>query len=201
MKPACGPKSITSARLAAAWRSSVSARRRKISVRMRTRCSVANSSVKASVITRAARGSPARTCVAAHREDARRLVQRVPPIDREFDHRNIERPDQRKHRDDAAGAALVLEGAPQRDDAEIDEKEDEGRGHPPVPFPEGAPGRPAPQRAGEQRQPGEYRPERGGRLGGDVGERDAARPACRSRRRPSRRRPTGSARRWARGCT
>ena len=70
-----------------------------------------------------------------------------------------------------AAAARIVEGAPQRDEAEIDEEQDQHRGQPRVPHPVGAPHRPAPERAGDQRQEGEGGADRRRRLGGDVGQR------------------------------
>src|SRR4029078_4340441 len=48
----------------------------------------------------------------AHAKKALTLLQRVPPVDREFDDRDIYRPNEDEDRRDAAGARWVFEGAP-----------------------------------------------------------------------------------------
>ena len=45
---------------------------------------------------------------------------------------------------------LVVEGPPQRDDAQVDEQQHQRRGHAPVPFPPGSPSGTPPERAGHQ---------------------------------------------------
>ena len=52
---------------------------------------------------------------AAEAQHRGRLMQRVPPVDRELDDRQVDRADQRQDRGGAAGARRVLDGAPQRD--------------------------------------------------------------------------------------
>ena len=47
-------------------------------------------------------------------------------------------------------------GAPQREVAEVEEEEDRGGGEPRVPLPPGAPRRAAPERADDEREPGEH---------------------------------------------
>ena len=106
-------------------------------------------------------------------EDARRLMQRVPPIDREFDDGHVDEADQREDGGGAAGAARLLDRLPKRDQAEIEQEQHEHRGEPRVPHPIGAPHRLAPQRAGDEREEGEGGADRGRGLGGDVGERMA----------------------------
>ena len=101
----------------------------------------------------------------------RRLMQRVPPFDRIFDDRNIDGADQCQDRDRARGARGILDGAPERDHAEIHQEQHEDRGQPRVPHPIGAPHRPAPERAGDQADQREGGADRRGGLGGDVGER------------------------------
>ena len=65
----------------------------------------------------------------------------------------------------------ILHRAPQRHQAEIHQEQDQHRGQPRIPFPIGAPHRPAPQRAGDQREKGEGGADRGGRFRRDIGER------------------------------
>ena len=122
---------------------------------------------------------------AAHAQDRRRLMQRVPPIDRELDDRNVDRADQRQHRRRARAAARIFGGPIEREHAEIEQEQHQHGGEPRVPHPIGAPGRPAPQRAGDQADECEGGADRRGRLGRRRRPADAAIPACRARRRSS----------------
>ena len=78
--------------------------------------------------------------------------------------------EQRRHPPVAAPLPL---GRGQRDIAEVEEEQDQHRGQPPVPFPPGAPGRPAPDRAGGKAERGEGRAGRRDRAAGDGGQRMA----------------------------
>ena len=76
--------------------------------------------------------------------------------------------------------------------AEIHQEQDQHRGEPRVPFPIGAPHRPAPQRAGDQRKEGEGRADRGCGLRRDVGERMPPHQRAERGRRSSRPRRTST---------
>ena len=78
-----------------------------------------------------------------------------------MDDRQVDRADQAEDGGDPPLPASLLLGAGERDIAEIEEEQDEHRGHPPVPFPIGAPGRPAPERAGGEADGGEHRARHG----------------------------------------
>ena len=119
------------------------------------------------------------------RNDAGRLMQRVPPIDRELDDRDVDGADQREDGGGAAGAARLLDRLPQRDQAEIEQEQHQHRGEPRVPHPIGAPHRLAPERAGDQRDEGEGGADRRRGLGGDVGQRMAPDQRAERRRRRS----------------
>ena len=107
----------------------------------------------------------------AHAEHRGRLVQRVPPVHRELDDREVDGADQRQDRGGAAGAGGVVDGAPQRDQAEIHQEQHQHRGEPRVPHPIGPPHRAAPQRAGDEGEEREGGAQRGRAFRGDVGER------------------------------
>ena len=116
------------------------------------------------------RGMDGRAAEPQHRG---RLMQRVPPVDRELDDRQVDGADQRQDRGGAAGARGIVDGAPERDHAEIHQEQHQHRGQPRVPDPVGAPHRAAPERAGDQAQEREGGAERRGALRRDVGERMA----------------------------
>src|SRR3546814_8802391 len=61
----------------------------------------------------------------------------------------------------------------QRDEAGIEKEENKHRGHPPVPFPPGSPGRLAPDRPGGEAERGEEHSRHGNRPRRDPGERMA----------------------------
>ena len=98
-------------------------------------------------------------------------MQGVPPVDREFDDRHIDHPDQGQKGGGAGAALTVVEGVGQGDIAEIKQKQDQHRGQTRVPHPPGAPHRLAPQRPGNQRRRGEAGAKRRRRLGEDIGQR------------------------------
>ena len=98
------------------------------------------------------RGRDRRPAEAEHRS---RLMQRVPPIDREFDDRQIDRADQGQDRRRPRGAARLLDRAPERNEAEIENEQHEHRGQARVPYPIGPPHWLAPQRAGGETDEGE----------------------------------------------
>ena len=102
---------------------------------------------------------------AADRVDAGALVQGVPEIDREIDDGDVDAAHQHQNGAGTIGAVAVLDGVGQRQIAEVQEQQDQRRGHPGVPGPVGAPGGLAPQRACPQRDGGPQRP--GGRQRGD----------------------------------
>ena len=83
---------------------------------------------------------------AAGAEDALTLVQRVPPVDRELDDRQVDGADQRKDRRRPRRPPRIFHRLPERDQPEIDEEQHQLRGQPRVPHPVGAPHRLAPQR-------------------------------------------------------
>ena len=161
----------------------VRTRRRRISLRIAARCSVTNSSMNASAITSSGTRMERIDRRAAEAEHRRRLVQRVPPVDRELDDRHVDRADQRQDRRRARaprpGSSTV---APQRDHAEIHQEQHQHRGQPRVPHPIGAPHRPAPQRAGDEAEQGEGRADRRRRLARRRRRADGATPECRARR-------------------
>src|SRR5712664_1325309 len=107
----------------------------------------------------------------AHPHHRRRLMQRVPPVHREFDDRQIDRAHQRQDRGGARGARRIFNRPPQRDQAEIHQKQNQHRRQPRIPFPIGAPHRPSPQRARHQREKRKRRADRGGGFGGHVRQR------------------------------
>ena len=84
-------------------------------------------------------------------QDRGRLVQRVPPVDRELDDRQVDRADQAQDRGGARAARRIVERVVERDVAEIEEEQDQDRGEARVPHPERAPHRLAPEAAGDQR--------------------------------------------------
>ena len=110
------------------------------------------------------------------RLDALALVQRAPPQHRIMDDRQVDRADQPEQRRHAAVAAALALGRGQRDVAEIEEEQDQHRGQPPVPFPPGAPGRPAPDRAGREADRGEGRARRARSRARRPRPADGARP-------------------------
>ena len=95
-----------------------------------------------------------------------------------FDHA-----DQRQDRAGAVAALRVVEGAHQRDVAEIEEEQHQHRGQPRVPHPPGAPHRLAPQAAGGEAERGEGGADRPDLHGREVGQRMA--PDERERREQS----------------
>ncbi len=109
----------------------------------------------------------------AEPQHRRGLMERVPPLDRKLDDRDIDRADEREHRDDPRRAARIFDGAPERDDAEIHQEQHQHRREPRIPDPIGAPHRLAPERAGEQADQRETGADRRGSLLGDIGERMA----------------------------
>src|SRR6266481_623636 len=117
----------------------------------------------------------------AHAEDRGGLVQRVPPVYRELDDRQIDGADQSQDCRSAAGAAWIIDGAPQGHHGEVHDEKHQHRGQPRVPDPIGAPHRPAPERSGHERQERKGGPERSRALGGHVRERMA--PHQRAERR------------------
>ena len=88
------------------------------------------------------------------------LVKRPPPQHRIMDDRQVDRADQPEQRRHPPLPAPLALGRGQGDVAEIEEEQDQHRGQPAVPFPPGAPGRPAPDRAGRQAQRGKGRARR-----------------------------------------
>ena len=115
-----------------------------------------------------------------------RLVQRVPPIDAELDDRQVDHADQRQDGARPVAAHRIVEGAHQRDVAEIQEEQHQHRGQPRVPHPPGAPHRLAPDAAGGQAQRGEARRRPGRSRRRPDRPADAARPATATSRAPAR---------------
>ncbi len=76
---------------------------------MLVKCSVRNSSVKASTIRISGRKISPGHARSGSGHDARRLMRRVPPVDREFDDRDIDAAHQRHDGDDARCLKLILE--------------------------------------------------------------------------------------------
>ncbi len=142
-----------------------------ISLRMAARCRVTNKSVKASGHDEQRNQQAGVDGRPAHAEHRGRLVQRVPPVHRELDDGQVDGADQRQDRGGTAGAGGIVDGAPQRDQAEIHQEQHQHRGEPRVPHPIGPPHRAAPQRAGDQGEEGEGGAQRRRAFGGDVGER------------------------------
>ena len=101
-------------------------------------------------------------------------MQRVPPVDGEFDDRHIDEADERHDARDApprgADRSIACQTAMI---AEIEQEQHEHRGEPRIPHPPGAPHRLAPQRAGGERQESEARADRRRGLRRDIGERMA----------------------------
>src|SRR5437588_2834737 len=113
----------------------------------------------------------------------RALVQRVPPLYRVIDDRDVHYADDREQRAGAFRPPPVVDRCLQRHEAEVQEQQDQLRRKARVPGPPGAPGRPAPERAGPQRDEGEQR----------AGRRQSARHhvreprvECQTYRRPER---------------
>ena len=154
---------------------------------MAARCSVTNSSVKASAITSSGTGcvgwmlgppsciTEAGWCSVFHQSTENLMIGRLIA------------PTSVRIAAARAGARRILDRAPQRDDAEIHQEQDQHRGQPRVPHPIGAPHRPAPQRAGDEAEEREGGADRGRGLGGDVGERMA--PDQRAERGDAHQRP------------
>ena len=118
---------------------------------------------------------------AAEPEHRSGLMQRVPPIDREFDDRQIDAADQGQDRRRPRRAPRVLDRPPERDQPEIEDEQHQHRGQPGVPHPIGSPHRLAPERAGGQADEGEAGAKRRRGLLRSVGERMA--PDQRAKRR------------------
>ena len=72
----------------------------------------------------------------------------------------IDRADEGEDRRGARRPARIVDRAPQRDEAEIEDEEHQDRGETRVPDPVGPPHRLAPERAGREADEGEARPER-----------------------------------------
>src|SRR6266850_196377 len=89
--------------------------------------------------------------------DGRALVQRVPPLYRVIDDRDVHHADDREQRAGALRSSPVVDRRLQRHETEVQEQQDQLRRKARVPRPPGAPGRPAPERAGPQRDEGEQR--------------------------------------------
>ena len=92
-------------------------------------------------------------------------MERVPPLHGEVDDRHVDHAHDADDARGAVGAALVVNGGVQRDEAEIEEEEDELRRQASVPHPVRAPGRTAPEGAREERDEGHQRARGGHRLG------------------------------------
>src|SRR5258708_379799 len=86
------------------------------------------------------------------RERERRGAVRHPQIET-VAHRSLT---QRERRRRAVAAARILESVRERDEAEVEEEQDELGRHARIPRPVGAPGGPAPERAGPERHEREY---------------------------------------------
>ena len=149
----------------------VRTRRRRISLRMAARCSVKNSSVKATAMISSGHRMDGSMAEPPHAHDRSRLMQRVPPVDRELDDREVDRADQSEHRRRARAAAGILGGPIEREHAEIEQEQHQHRGQPRIPHPIGAPGRAAPERAGDETNEGEGGADRRRRLARDIGQR------------------------------
>src|SRR5882672_828546 len=87
----------------------------------------------------------------------RALVQRVPPLYRVIDDRDVHYADDREQRAGAFCPPPVVDRRLQRHEAEVQEQQDQLRREARVPDPPGAPGRLAPERARPQRDEGEQR--------------------------------------------
>ena len=81
--------------------------------------------------------------------------------------------DQRENGRRPCRARRIVHRAPQRNNAEIEQKQNELGSQPRVPHPVGAPFGPSPQRAGDETKQRETGADRRGGLGRDVGERMA----------------------------
>ena len=107
---------------------------------------------------------------AAEFQDARRLVQRAPPVDGKFYDRQVDHPDHGEQRRRPGAALRIVEGAGQRDMPEIQEQQDQHRCQSGVPHPPGAPHGLAPERSGRKGQRGKAGADRRGGPGQDIGE-------------------------------
>ena len=95
--------------------------------------------------------SARRADVAVAVGDAGVLVQRAPQLHAEVHERDLEHGEQRDDRG-APGPLLVAAAEVAHGEvADVGDEQERGGGDPRVPHPERAPGEPAPQRAGEQR--------------------------------------------------
>ena len=111
--------------------------------------------------------------------DGSRLVQRVPPVHREFHDGDVHHADQRQDRAGAGAAFHVVEGAGQCGVAEPEEEEDEhGEQTRVAPDPPGAPHRLAPDGAGEQAEGGD-----GGADGGELAREEVGQRVAPDQRR------------------
>ena len=130
MKAACGPRSMTltplppgavrRSRPATACARMALTRRRKISLRIAIRCIAKNIKVKPNGHHQQ---RPAHAWIDGRRTSRpKRLMQRVPPVDREFDDRQYGDADQSQHGGGPAAAASSSSEARQRDHAEIEEE-------------------------------------------------------------------------------
>ena len=85
-------------------------------------------------------------------DDARRLVQRVPPVHRILDDRNIDGSDDGQNCGGPSGAPRFIDRLPQGDQPEIEEEQDKDGCQPRVPNPVSAPHRLAPERSRHKRK-------------------------------------------------
>src|SRR5690242_21423264 len=77
-------------------------------------------------------------------------MQRSPPEHRIMDDGEVDRSNEAIDRGDTPLSATLTLRRGQSDVAEVEEEQDEHRCQSPVPLPPGAPGRPSPNRAGDQ---------------------------------------------------
>ena len=92
---------------------------------------------------------------------------------REHDDRQVDGADQRQDGGGAVAVLRIIEGADQRDMAEIQEEQHQHRGKAGIPDPIGAPHRLAPERSGDQADEGEAGADRADFLGRQIGQRVA----------------------------
>ncbi|MCY1178060.1 hypothetical protein D9M73_183950 [compost metagenome] len=97
-------------------------------------------------------------------------MQGVPPLHRILDDRDIHHTDNRKHRTGLGCTVTITDRLAQRNNAEVQEQQDEHGRKAGIPHPPAAPGRLAPDRPGDQRHGGHPGTDGRRALQGDVGQ-------------------------------
>ncbi len=98
-------------------------------------------------------------------------MQCIPPVDTEFNDRQVDHAHQGQNGAGAGASGRVVERPHQRDVPEIQEEQHQHRGQPGIPYPPGAPHRLTPQAAGGEAKRGEASADRGNLGRCDIGQR------------------------------